>query len=189
MARLPGVSATSAPAEVARVYDATAERFGKLIEPLTILAHSLQTFRAYIGYETTFAKANRVDRRLKELAELKAAALIGCPFCLDFGSAEARRVGLTEAELRDLPTYRDSPLFSALDKAVLDYATAMTRTPVTVSDAVFARLAEHLGPAALVELTAAIAWEGVRSRINHALGIEAQGFSEGAYCIRPETAE
>ena len=60
----------------------------------------------------------------------------------------------------------------ALDKAVLDYTTAMTRTPVVVSDALFAALREHLSPAAMVELTAMIALENYRSRFNHATGSE-----------------
>ncbi len=38
----------------------------------------------------------------------------------------------------------------------------------------------------LVELTAAIAWENYRARFDHAFGIEAQGFSAGAYCPLPE---
>jgi hypothetical protein len=38
----------------------------------------------------------------------------------------------------------------------------------------------------MVELTATIAWENYRARFDHALGIEAQGFSDGAYCVRPE---
>src|SRR4029453_18703980 len=99
----------------------------------------------------------RVPRPRSPLAALKAAALIGCPFCLDIGSTEARGAGVSEAEPRDLATYRESPLFSVLDRAVLDYAAAMTRTPVTVPDELFARLRDGLGPAALVELTATIA--------------------------------
>jgi 4-carboxymuconolactone decarboxylase len=188
MARLPGVSAADAPAEVARVYEAATMRFGKLVEPLTISAHNLDIFRAYVAFEQRFAAAHHLDARLKELASLKTAALIGCPFCIDIGSAEARAAGVSESELRALATYRESAEFSALDKAVLDYATCMTRTPVTVPDELFARLAEELSPPALVELTATIAWESFRSRFNHALGIQAQGFSEGAYCVRPEAA-
>ena len=117
---------------------------------------------------------------------MKAAALIGCPFCVDIGSAEARAAGISETELRDLANYSESSAFSTLDKSVLDYATRMTRTPVIVPDELFARLQRELSPAALVELTATIAWESFRSRFNHALGVQAQGFSEGAYCVRPE---
>jgi len=40
----------------------------------------------------------------------------------------------------------------------------------------------------VVELTSMIALENYRSRFNHAVGIGSQGFSEGSYCVRPETA-
>jgi len=188
MARLPGIARTDAPEEVARVYDAATAQYGKLLEPLVVTAHNLEVFRAYVAFEMAIAEAHALDSRLKALAQLKAAALIGCPFCIDLGSTEARASGLSDAELRALATYRESDLLSPLDKAVLDYTTAMTRTPVVVSDALFAALREHLTPAALVELTSMIALENYRSRFNHATGIQSQGFSHGAYCVRPENA-
>jgi alkylhydroperoxidase family enzyme len=64
----------------------------------------------------------------------------------------------------------------------------MTKTPVEVQDGLFAELRAHFDEAQIVELTAAIAWENYRARFDHALGIEAQGFSEGAYCPLPERA-
>ena len=61
----------------------------------------------------------------------------------------------------------------------------MTRTPVEVPDALFARLRERFSEAQLVELTSAIAWENYRARFDHAFGIEAESFSEGAVCALP----
>jgi len=97
-----------------------------------------------------------------------------------------RKAGISEEQLRDLPHYEGSDAFSALDKLVLRYAERMTRTPVEVPDPLFNELRNHLGEAAMVELTGAIAWENFRARFDHAFGIEAQGFSEGAYCPLPE---
>ena len=93
---------------------------------------------------------------------------------------------MTEAQLHDLAVYRESPTFSPLEKLVLGYATAMTRTPVEVPDALFAALRAEFNEAQLVELTATIAWGNYRARFDHAFGIEAQGFSAGAYCPLPE---
>jgi alkylhydroperoxidase family enzyme len=84
-----------------------------------------------------------------------------------------------------LADYANSPLFSDLEKTVLQYADAMTHTPVEVPDALFERLREKFGEAGMVELTATIAWENYRARFDHAFGIEAEGFSEGAYCALP----
>ncbi|HSY90503.1 MAG TPA: hypothetical protein VK812_03980 [Candidatus Binatus sp.] len=68
---------------------------------------------------------------------------------------------------------------------MLEFADGMTRTPVEVSDALFARLREKFGEAELVELTSAIAWENYRARFDHAFGIEAENFSDGAVCALP----
>ena len=61
----------------------------------------------------------------------------------------------------------------------------MTHTPVEVPDPLFRSLRENFTEAQLVELTAIIAWENYRARFNHAFGLEAEGFSEGAYCALP----
>ena len=61
----------------------------------------------------------------------------------------------------------------------------MTRIPVDVSDALFCRLREKFSEAQLVELTSAIAWENYRARFDHAFGMEAENFTEGAVCAMP----
>lgn len=71
---------------------------------------------------------------------------------------------------------------------MLEYADAMTRTPVEVSEALFARLREKFTNPQLVELTSGIAWENYRARFDHAFGIEGENFSEGAVCALPERA-
>jgi len=68
---------------------------------------------------------------------------------------------------------------------VLRYTVAMTETPVEVSDELFNELRKHFSPQQMVELTSAIAWENYRARFDHAFGIEAEGFSEGAVCAIP----
>ncbi len=92
---------------------------------------------------------------------------------------------MTEEQLLALGDFENSPAFTELEKIVLRYAVAMTQTPVDVPDDLFDRLRKHLSPQQLVELTSAIAWENYRARFDHAFGIEAEGFSEGAVCPLP----
>jgi alkylhydroperoxidase family enzyme len=101
---------------------------------------------------------------------------------MDIGSAVGRKQGVTEQQLLDLPDFETSPTFSELERLVLRYAAAMTRTPVEVADELFAELRKHFSPRQMVELTSAIAWENYRARFDHAFGVEAAGFSEGAAC-------
>lgn len=96
-----------------------------------------------------------------------------------------RREGVTEQQLVDLIDFERSPEFTELEKLVLRFAVAMTQTPVDVDDDLFQSLQQHLTAPQLVELTSAIAWENYRARFDHACGIEAEGFSEGAACAIP----
>jgi alkylhydroperoxidase family enzyme len=98
----------------------------------------------------------------------------------------SRRAGVTERQLLELDRFETSDAFDPLEKDVLRYAEALTRTPVEVPDALFASLHARLDPRQMVELTSAIAWENYRARFDHAFGIEAEGFSAGAFCPLPE---
>jgi AhpD family alkylhydroperoxidase len=161
-------------------------RLGRVPESFAVTAHHQGILSAAGAYELVLERCTRVDVVLKELAVIKAASVVGCEFCLDIGSWLARTHGVTEDQLRELVDHRASDAFSATEKLVLDYAEAMTRTSVAVPDELFERLRESFDDGQLVELTAAIAWENYRARFNAALGIEAQGFSEGALCALPE---
>jgi 4-carboxymuconolactone decarboxylase len=161
----------------------------RMIEPLELYAHAPRLLIGYGMLEQATAKLHRVDDHLKVLAELKAAALTHCEYCIDIGSAIARRAGLSDEQLLALPHHADSELFDELEKLVLDYATGISRTPVDVSDELFCELRRHFDDAQLVELTNVIALENMRGRFNLALGIGAAGFSEGMVCAVPETSQ
>jgi alkylhydroperoxidase family enzyme len=96
-----------------------------------------------------------------------------------------RANGVSAEQIANLSNYRSDFNFSELERLVLEYADAMTQSPVEVSNALFARLRERFNEAELVELTSAIAWENYRARFFHALGIEGENFSEGAVCALP----
>jgi alkylhydroperoxidase family enzyme len=61
----------------------------------------------------------------------------------------------------------------------------MTNTPADVSDEVFTAVTREFSDEQVIELTAFLAWENFRARFNHALGVESDGFSEGAACPLP----
>jgi alkylhydroperoxidase family enzyme len=83
----------------------------------------------------------------------------------------SRQGGISEEQIFALPDFRSSDLFSPREKAVLELAEEMTRTPVAVPDELFARLREHFNDDQLIELTTSIAYENFRARNYHALEI------------------
>jgi alkylhydroperoxidase family enzyme len=104
---------------------------------------------------------------------------------MDIGSAVSRAKGVRAEQIVELGDYLESPQFDARERTVLAYVDAMTTTPASVDDRLFARLRQYFDEAQIVELTAAIAWENYRSRFNRALAIESDHFAEGSACALP----
>jgi 4-carboxymuconolactone decarboxylase len=162
------------------------EAGGSVPDPVRVFAHHRKISMGYGAMEKAFAGSHRVDERLKLLAELRAGSIAGCEWCLDFGSALAKGADISQEKLMALPRYGESELFDDDERLVLDYATAMSRSPVEVSDALFERLRNRFDEPQLVELTGIIALENFRARFNDAVGLGSQGYADGSFCVLPE---
>src|ERR1700722_15159443 len=136
-------------------------------------------------FNQAIRKGSSVEGRLKNLIELKGAQMIGCEYCVDLGSQICRNSGLSDEELLALPNYGASNLFSERGKSALDYAVGVMRTPVEVTDELFARVKEHFTEEQMVEITALLTLVNL-DRFNAAFGIGAAGFSEGMVCLVPD---
>ena len=84
-------------------------------------------------------------------------------------------MGVPDEKILALDHHADSELFTAAEKAALEYADAITLSERDVCDELFARVREHFDEDALVELTAVIGWENSSSKFNRALRIGSQG--------------
>lgn len=156
------------------------------VAPLEAYARFPSLLFTYGMYEAGTGRLHTVPERLKALAQLKVATILHCEYCIDIGSQIGRRAGLSDEELLALPRFRESELFDERDRLTIEYAVAMSRTPVDVPDDLFAALGRHFDERQLVELTNVIALENMRSRFNLSLGYGAAGFTEGMVCAVPE---
>ncbi|PRX50019.1 alkylhydroperoxidase family enzyme [Prauserella shujinwangii] len=150
---------------------------GEVPEPLGVLWHHRRVLMDTMRLGGKANKWDAADKSLKSFAHMAVAAQVGCGFCLDLGYFQAQNENLDLAKASQVPRWRESDVFTPLERDVLEYAEAMTNTPPTVTDELSARLLDRLGPAAMVELTAFIALSNFMTRNNTALGIESQGFS------------
>lgn len=153
-------------------------RYGDVLQPGLAALHNRKVLWTMIKNENRVARWDALDPTLKSLAVLAAASEIGCSWCLDFGYWESVNSGVAPAKLRAIPEATDSAVFTDLERRVVAYARAMTRTPLEVTDEMVETLRDALGDAALVELTAMVALENSRSRTNSALGLTSQGFAD-----------
>jgi AhpD family alkylhydroperoxidase len=161
----------------------TRKMLGEVPEPAEVMWHNRPVLNSFTGFGRKAQKWHALDPNLKSFAHMAVAAQVGCSWCLDFGYFHAHNEGLDEVKASEVPRWRSSTAFTPLERDVMDYAEAMTSTPPCVTDELSARLLDVLGAAAMVELTAWVAFANLTTRANTALGIESQGFSD--VCARP----
>ena len=169
-------------AEITGLYGAVLKRMskkmlGEVPESLGVMWHNKQVMKFSFGLGQKARKWNQVEEDLKSFAHMAVASLIGCTWCLDYGYFQAHNDGLDETKAREVPRWRESDVFTPLERDVMDYAESMSQTPPTVTDELSARLLKKLGADGLLELTAWVGLANQFARGNVALGIEAQGFA------------
>jgi len=123
---------------------------------------------------------------------MAVAAQVGCSWCLDVNYFLALHHSPDLAKASQVPVWRESDVFTSLERDVLEYAEAMTATPTTVTDELHARLLGQLGPVAMVELTVFIGWANMAGRVNTANGVTSQGYSDACeipLARRPQTSK
>jgi hypothetical protein len=84
MARIPGAD----PAKQSflagwftrTVYSATRRKLGKMVEPASVIAHHTRILWGYGQMEQSLMSSHLIEENLKELATLRTATLVGCPF-------------------------------------------------------------------------------------------------------------
>ncbi|MFC9584670.1 carboxymuconolactone decarboxylase family protein [Streptomyces yangpuensis] len=153
--------------------------YGKVLDPGRAYGHNARVLYTYVRLEQRAAKWNALDAGLKHLAVMAAAARINCSWCMDFGYWEGHEQGMAAEKIEQVPRWREArEVFTEQELLVMEYAEAMTETEPTVTDELAAALIARLGEAAFVELTAVVALENWRSRVNSAFGLTSQGFSE-----------
>ena len=174
--RIPKATITGLYGKVLSAY--ARRTYGEIPDNAYVYWHHRRVLKAVLGFEQKVAKWDRLDEDLKSYAQLASAGVIGCSWCLDFGYFKAHNDGLELAKVREVPRWRESDVFTETERAVLEYAEAMSTTPLGVTDEMVAGLIERLGVEAVVELTQMVALENMRSRFNSAAGLQSQGYSD-----------
>lgn len=195
MARIQGVPKSQAGPMVKLIYRLGPRMMRKLtgrnpsigsgLEPMEVWAHKPKLMIAMGKFNGALRKPGSLEARVRNLCELKGAAMIGCEFCVDLGSQICRNSGFSDEELLAIPNYRRSDLFTEREKAALDFTVAVMRTPVEVTDQLFENVQAHFTDGQIVELTALLTLVNL-DRFNAAFAIGSAGFSEGMVCVPPE---
>jgi AhpD family alkylhydroperoxidase len=98
-----------------------------------------------------------LDPQVRDLVRVRASQMNGCAFCVDMHWKDARAAGEREERLYSLDAWRDSPLYSARERAALELCEAVTLVADThVPDDVWAAAAGEFEQEELTQLLFAI---------------------------------
>src|SRR5215468_3341589 len=116
--------------------------------------------------ELSQLNAESLDRSLIDLVHVRASQINGCAFCLDMHVKEAKIHGERELRLYHVAIWRDSPLFSARERAgwressnrarSLEWTEAVTKLSAAILDSLYEQVREHFSEREMSELTFAI---------------------------------
>ncbi|MBB5940094.1 carboxymuconolactone decarboxylase family protein [Streptomyces zagrosensis] len=162
------------------------QQLGAVPEPIEVAFNNPDVATSSLEFSAKVGAWNAADEGLKTFAHMAVAAQVGCSWCLDVNYFAALNQKLDVAKASQVPNWRESEVFTPLEREVMEYAEAMTNTPTTVTDELSASLLAQLGPAALVELTVFIGFANLSTRTNTVHGVTSQGYS--ATCEVPLAA-
>ena len=171
------------PTQVTGVYGALVKfaarkMIGHVPDSIGVMWQNKAVMKDAMGIGRKVEGWHALDPNLASYAAMASAATIGCSFCLDFNYFMAHNQGLDESKVREVPRWRSASVFTPLERRVMEYAEAASQTPPAVTDEMSDALLSEIGPAALVELAARVAFMNMSARMNVALGISSEGFAD-----------
>ncbi len=104
-----------------------------------------------------YVEGSGLERSLLELVKTRASQINGCAYCLDMHTKDARAAGETEQRLYTLSAWRETPFFSARERAALAWTEALTNiSGAEIGDALYDEARRNFSEKELVDLTFAV---------------------------------
>ncbi len=175
-ARIPATEVNGVYGALVKVM--TRRLFGKVPDSMGYMWHNTRVLKDMMSLGQKIEKWDRLDPDLASYATIASAAYIGCSMCVDLNYFKAHHEGLDVDKAREVPRWRESEVFTPLERRVMEYAEGMSQTPVGVTDELVAALLDDLEPAALLELTSRVAFMNARARSHVSLGLRSEHFAD-----------
>jgi len=169
----------SLPASLKPIAAMQKKHFGVVLNPTRWWGRMPRLFwlvALFVGFLER--KKARLNPALRALLMTRISQLCHCAFCIDANSLRlAERCGALD-KVQAVSEWRTSALFTAEERAALDYAEATTATPPQVTEAIKSELKCFYNDETITEMTALIAFQNLSARFNAALEIPSQGLCD-----------
>jgi len=128
-------------------------------------------FEAMMKFET-FARSTGIDHRLYVLIKMRASQINGCAFCIDMHAKDLLEHGESLDRLLLLTAWRDAPVYTDKERAVLELTECVTRiSEGGVPDHVYENVRAHFNEKEYVDLLMAINAINCWNRISISTGM------------------
>lgn len=93
---------------------------------LNLFAAAPGPMQTLVDFSTRISQCS-LEKSLLELVKMRASQINGCAHCINMHAKEALKAGETPVRLLLLDAFRESPLYTARERAALVWAEALTR--------------------------------------------------------------
>jgi len=143
-------------------------------------------YKAMMGLQN-YVNGSGLEPSLLALIELRSSQINGCAFCLDMHSKDARARGETEQRIYALDAWRETPFYSARERAALAWAESVTQiSEGHAPDSVYNEAREHFTEQELMKLTMAVVAINGWNRLCISFRVPPGSYQPGTR--RPETS-
>jgi AhpD family alkylhydroperoxidase len=156
--------------ELGPLFDSFRRTLGFIPNSALTMQRKPKLLQAFVALQAALWEPDsKVDRGLKRLIAHVAARVAGCRYCQAHTASGALHFGVADAKLAAVWDFRTSPLFSAAERAALEWAVAASAIPNAATDAMFAELRKHWDDEQITEIMGVIAAMGFVTRWNDSL--------------------
>jgi AhpD family alkylhydroperoxidase len=127
-----------------------------------------------------YTRESGLEQSLLELVKVRASQINGCAYCLDMHAKDARASGESEQRIYVLSAWRETPFYSARERAALAGTEAVTLISAGVTDELYESVREHFNEMELVDLTMAIITINGWNRLAIGLGADVGSYQPPA---------
>jgi uncharacterized peroxidase-related enzyme len=166
------ISKDQALPEVTELYDPLLDRFGYVPNFYAAMAHHPDALKNFLPFYASILTKGAVETQYKELVYLQTSMVNECRYCTRAHTAAAKRVGITDQQIKALANYRHSDEFDEKEKTILAFADYVTRGATGDQESVKERLKKYFSDHQIVELTLTICMANFTNRFNNALELE-----------------
>jgi len=176
MARVRLVEKDQAPPEVRETFQKIESNGARVLNLHKAVANSPYVLRNFIRLGNSLLARTELEPRLRELAILRVATLSESEYEWTQHVPLALEVGVSGEQVGAISNWKESAVFSDLERAVLEYTDEAAQS-VRVKDKTFTTLQEYLSEQSIVELTLSIGYWGMVARVLVPLQIELEAQS------------